>query len=239
MVALQPGFYADGPGLDALTNRDAPNFCGDVVLWLQPGPGNTVGRFYFDLGFFDPDAGATWRMNTGAVVGGAPTGWDPNAGTSQVGRVQSLIGDAGSCDRTRNGVELVFGDRSRVRFRGPAALELCPVARGETAVGQAISISGRKTGDAPSTSVSATPNATASGGGFTWPVGQPSPAPIQAQDCGGNGPCAPGRSITGTLTGRQVGGTLAMGIPYPVENRRPARRVHAGGAPPRGRSRRR
>lgn len=215
VYTLQPGFYYDGAGLEALTNRDAPSFCGDVVLWLRPGPGNTVGRFSFDLSFFEPVDGTVWRMNTGAVVGGAPSGWDPAAATSQVNQVRALIGDEGSCNMARNGVELVFGDRSRVRVREPAKLELCAAARGETEVGQAISISGRKTGGAPTTSVSTTPS-TVTSAAFTWPPAQPSADPLRVADCGGNGPCVAGGSITGTLTGRRDMGEIAMALPYQV-----------------------
>ncbi len=217
VYALQPGYYHDGPGLEALTNRNAPNFCGDTVLWLEPGPGNTVGRFYFDLSFFDPSFDATWPMNAGAIVGGAPSGWAPDAATSQVDAVRGLIGGEGSCNKARNGVELVFGDRTRIRLREPAELELCPVARGATEVGQAISIYGRKTGDAPRTTVSTAPSAVASGGWFSWPPGLPAVDPLRIPDCDGAAPCASGSSMAGTLSGRQVAGTITMAVPYQVE----------------------
>ena len=213
---LQPGFYFDGPGLEALTNAASPDFCGDVVLWLRPGPGNTVGRFSFDLSFFDAVDGSVWRMNTGAVVGGAPSGWDPAAGTSQVAAVRALIGGEGSCNQGRHGVELVFGDRSRVHVREPAKVELCGPFREETEPGQAIAVYGRKTGAATEVPLTAAPIAVGSTGPFTWPPTEPSAGPLQIADCRGNGACVAGGSITGTLTGRQARGEIAIAMPYQV-----------------------
>lgn len=221
VFALQPGYYHDVAGLDALTNQSSPNFCGDdVVLWLQPGPADTVGKFYFDFDFFESN-GLTWRMNSAPVVGGVPSGWDPEAGSSQVARVRSLIrGDeTRSCDTTRNGVELVFGHQSRIRFRSPAELELCPIARGATEVGQAISIYGRKTGDAPQTLTSSNPIAarpSVTDGAFDWPDALPNPSPLTVRDCPSAGACAPESSMSGTLTGNRAVGTVRLRVPFQV-----------------------
>ena len=108
-------------------------------------------------------------------------------------RSADLIGGDGSCNQARNGVELVFGDRTHVRFRNPAELELCPVARGATEVGQAISDLRPQDRRRPADDrARPTPNAVASGGWFTWPPGLPARRPAARAGLRRQRPCAAG-----------------------------------------------
>jgi hypothetical protein len=204
VYALSPGYYRDLPGL----NRLARGECGDVVLWFRPG------AFYLDFDFFDP-ARTTWQLTNALAVGGVPSGWDPAAATSQVAAARAALAGDGSCSRTEDGVELVFGGASRVDLAVPGALELCPVHhRADNEVGQALALTGRTTGTPRQDRASADP-ATATpahtGGTFTWPAALPSPSPLGAADCPADG-CA----VTGELQGRGARGVVTMTIPYDV-----------------------
>ncbi|MFF9066268.1 hypothetical protein ACF09E_13020 [Streptomyces sp. NPDC014891] len=115
LVRLQPGYYDDARALSGLTGGGCPN----VVVWLQPG------LFSFDFTFTGGTAVWTVDDPTVSVVGGTPTGWDPEAAA------RPTVPAPGGCDTTQPaGVELMMGGGSRFQVdRGHA--ELCaPVTPG-------------------------------------------------------------------------------------------------------------
>jgi hypothetical protein len=209
VVALVPGYYRDLDGLNRLTQGG----CGEVVVWLQ------TGAYYFDLDFFDRDA-TTWEITDAVVVGGVPNGWNPAAATSQVGAVRTRLDGDGSCDRTRDGVELVFGGASRLDLDAPGALELCPIAaRATREVGQTLALTGLTTGDPADETHDDPPGggdaSVSPGGTFSWPT-TIDPGALADDDCAGDGACPPGRSIGGELAGRGARGTIDLTVPYRV-----------------------
>ncbi|MYS08270.1 hypothetical protein GTW71_17935 [Streptomyces sp. SID6041] len=115
LVRLRPGYYDDAQALGRLTGGGCPN----VVVWLQPGV------YYLDFTF--TGGSGLWTVDdpTVSVVGGTPSGWDPEAAA------RPTVPGPGGCDTTRPaGVEIMMGGGSRLQVdRGH--VELCaPVTPG-------------------------------------------------------------------------------------------------------------
>ncbi|MGW2304566.1 hypothetical protein [Streptomyces sp. NPDC001809] len=112
LVRLRPGYYDDAQALGRLTGGGCPN----VVVWLQPGV------YYVDFSFTGGTGVWTVDDPTVSVVGGTPTGWDPEAAA------RPAVPAPGGCDTTRPaGVEIMMGGGSRFQVdRGH--VELCAPA---------------------------------------------------------------------------------------------------------------
>jgi hypothetical protein len=132
------------------TRRSCP------VVWMKPG------NYYFDLDRatnMDPwrigydDAGRTDDLYSdtftgtdipgSVVIGGTPSGWDPNATSSQVTAARNAVGDPGACSRTSGtGVQVMMANYTAFDVKDQGMLELCPNPHSSR---QQIALYGRKT----------------------------------------------------------------------------------------------
>jgi hypothetical protein len=123
-VKFQPGYYDDAVGLTNLMKN-----CTGKTFWFQPASTGGVGVYYFDFhngeGGGLPSGSDVWTIDDSAakVVGGTPSGWDPDAAPRQVPVIP------GSCvsplaTTSNSGVEFVFGGDSRLEINA-GQMELC------------------------------------------------------------------------------------------------------------------
>ncbi len=116
-VAFEPGFYDDAAALTSLIQS-----CEGKTFWFKPGPGNTVGNFYFD--FRNPGS-HVWELKDrqSEIVGGTPKGWNPNAVPRQMPPFP------GACvtpleSSTNGGVQFIVGGDSQLKL-SQSNMELC------------------------------------------------------------------------------------------------------------------
>jgi hypothetical protein len=132
------------------TRRSCP------IVWMKPG------NYYFDLDKatdMDPwrigydDAGRTDDLYSdtftgtdipgSVVIGGTPSGWDPNATSSQVTAARNAVGDPGACSKTSGtGVQVMMANYTAFDVKDQGMLELCPNPHSSR---QQIALYGRKT----------------------------------------------------------------------------------------------
>ena len=121
-ISLEPGYYDDAAGLNALSGPGSPCQNADKVLHFRPG------LYYFDFGSgqstpcSEPTPTCEWVIDlpTGGVVGGKPTSPAPDPFNRPLLSQGNCVDD----DVIGNGVQFVFGGESRLSIQ-VGVVELC------------------------------------------------------------------------------------------------------------------